>query len=122
MGLWSIKYSRAHEPFKYSFVGSSGSTFLVYRENAWLMILFDGKRHAETIREALREEIRARNLVLKLAVVQVGSHPATVAFVQQKRKFAEHLGVGFEVFSFPAHLTHAKLLQAVEKIVADKEQ
>ena len=83
------------------------------------MNILNGKKLAEEILAGLKEKIAKKGLKLKLAVVQVGENAVSQIFINQKRKACEQVGIGFELFKFPAQIGVAELKQEINKIVKD---
>ncbi len=85
------------------------------------MKLLDGKKLAEKAFKEIQEKIRSANLKLKLAVIFVGENPASQAFVNQKGKMCQAVGVGFEVHKYPEAIKTAELVQAVRGISSNPQ-
>lgn len=86
------------------------------------MKLIDGKAiaakiHTETL--AAVEELRARGCVPGLAVVLIGSDPASQAYVRSKDKKCRELGMHSEKYELPASTSQAEVLELVAKLNAD---
>lgn len=81
------------------------------------MIVIDGKKIAEKVFARLRAEPTPKKF---FAVVLAGDNPASVSFVEQKKKTAEALGVDFRWYRLPATLSQDKLRKEVGAIAAHK--
>ncbi len=81
----------------------------------------------EEVAAAMRAEMRAEvqrlqteyGVVPGLAVVLVGSDPASVSYVRGKRKACDELGIHSVERKFEADLSEEKLIEVVEKLNAD---
>lgn len=84
--------------------------------------VIDGKRVAAQIREELKGEVEAlasEGVVPGLAVVLVGSDPASEVYVRSKRKACNELGIASFDYDLPADCTGKRLLSLVEKLNQD---
>ncbi|MGV6817152.1 MAG: bifunctional methylenetetrahydrofolate dehydrogenase/methenyltetrahydrofolate cyclohydrolase FolD [Thiotrichales bacterium] len=85
--------------------------------------LIDGKKLAETIKEEIRQAVSSRiNSGLSrpgLAVILVGSDPASQVYVGHKRRACEAVGFHSQAFDFPAETSQAALLEKIDELNAD---
>lgn len=79
--------------------------------------ILDGKRLSEHILEQIKKDIRKSRLKLRLAIVQVGENPASEAFIKQKKKACEKVGIDFKLYKFQKKISQTKLKKEVENIV-----
>ena len=84
-------------------------------------MIIDGKAVAEKIKASLRDEILRSKKKIRLAVIEVGSDLVMKKFVEQKKKFAEAMGVDIRVYEIPADISTKKLREKVSEIVHIKE-
>lgn len=86
--------------------------------------IIDGKAIAATIRQRVAETVRTRlsgGLQRPgLAVIQVGSNPASSIYVRHKRQDCEEVGIRSEAYELPAQTTQEQLLTLVERLNADQ--
>jgi len=78
------------------------------------MAIIDGKTHAAAIRNA----VRLSGIPCKLAVVLVGDDPASLVYINMKKKACEEVGFDFQLFNLPADSDMeavAKLLKKLNK-------
>jgi len=83
------------------------------------MSLIDGKAIAAKINEESRlavAELQARGVTPGLAVVLVGSDPASQAYVRSKDAMCQKLGMYSEKYELPAETTQAELLARVRAL------
>lgn len=84
--------------------------------------LIDGKKVAEDVLQDCREEIAELKLsghVPGLAVVLVGSDPASTFYVRSKDKKCRDLGIHSVKHELPAETTQDELLQLIQRLNAD---
>ena len=84
--------------------------------------LIDGKRISQEIRDELKEEVQhlkeqGRNACL--AVVQVGTDPASTVYVNNKKKACAYIGIGSRSYELPEDISEAGLVSLVEDLNAD---
>ena len=85
--------------------------------------LLDGKRIAEDLLDALKLRIDARVAAGRsrpgLAVVLVGSDPASAVYVRNKRRAAEKIGIRAIDYDLPEDTGDAELLALIDRLNAD---
>jgi len=77
--------------------------------------ILDGKKTSEKILSDLKKETQKLNL--KLAVVLVGENPASVLYIEQKKKACEKIGINFKLFKFNQKISTSALKKKVTEIV-----
>lgn len=85
--------------------------------------IIDGKVISGQIREECRikaEEYRKKGIEITLAVVQVGSDPASGVYVRNKKRACEECGIHSLAYELPEETSEAELLALIEKLNADK--
>lgn len=86
--------------------------------------LIDGKSIAREIREGVKHQVDARIAAGRrapgLAVIQVGSDPASAIYVRNKRNACSEAGIVSFAHDLPAETTPEELLDLVDKLNADK--
>ncbi len=80
------------------------------------MILLDGKKLAGEILEDLKVKFSSLGNKPRLAAILVGSDPASKKFIDQKKKVAENIGVGFRVYPFAENITTNELRKRLADI------
>jgi len=87
--------------------------------------LIDGKAIAATLRQQLRAEIEQRIASGKrapgLAVILVGSDPASQVYVRNKRRSCEEVGVVSFSYDLPAETSQDTLLSRIAELNANPE-
>lgn len=84
-------------------------------------MIINGKQISREVLEKLKEEIRQKNLKLRLAAVLVSNNPGIKKFVELKGKAAREIGVDFNIFEFPETIAENLLKEEVRKAVQDEE-
>ncbi len=85
--------------------------------------ILDGKRIADTLLDSLKAQVDARVAAGKsrpgLAVVLVGSDPASSVYVRNKKRAAEKVGIQAFDYDLPAGTGEAELLALIDQLNAD---
>ncbi|MFZ9348536.1 MAG: bifunctional methylenetetrahydrofolate dehydrogenase/methenyltetrahydrofolate cyclohydrolase FolD, partial [Arenimonas sp.] len=85
--------------------------------------VLDGKRIADTLLDDLAERVRVRVNAGRsrpgLAVVLVGSDPASSVYVRNKRRACERVGIHAYDYDLPAETTDAELTALIDRLNAD---
>lgn len=88
------------------------------------MKLLSGRKVADVILQEVQREIaklKKKGHALKLSVIFVGNDPASLAYVGQKKKACEKVGIVYDEISIDAKKTTTKsLIALVQKLNADK--
>ena len=84
------------------------------------MNILDGKALSQTILSKLKKEIVENNLRPKLVIVQVGTDPASLIYIQQKQKAAISIGVDTKIVSVDSSVAQKELEQLIDKLNKDK--
>ena len=88
------------------------------------MQLIDGKVIAEKINEETKrkaEDLKRHGVVPGLAVVLVGTDPASVSYVRSKDRVSQDLGFHSKKIELPEETSEAALLQIVKELNADSQ-
>ncbi|MFH1375552.1 MAG: bifunctional 5,10-methylenetetrahydrofolate dehydrogenase/5,10-methenyltetrahydrofolate cyclohydrolase [Patescibacteria group bacterium] len=85
------------------------------------MQLLDGKRLSEKILRSIQRRVAASKCRIGLAVVLIGRHPASIAYVRQKKLAAKHVGMFFREIKLAAKTSEKRLLNEIKKLNADKK-
>lgn len=85
--------------------------------------ILDGKRIADALLDSLKAQVDARLAAGKsrpgLAVVLVGSDPASAVYVRNKKRAAEKVGIAAFDYDLPAGTGEAELLALIDRLNAD---
>lgn len=89
------------------------------------MILIDGKKIAEEIKNEIATEVRellAKELPTPhLAAILVGEDPASQTYVASKEKACREVGFTSSIYRYPENMSEAELLKAVDFLNKDEE-
>ena len=81
--------------------------------------IIDGKRISQEIKDELREKaaaLKAQGVKRCLAVVQVGSDPASGVYVNNKKKACEYVGIRSLSYQLPEETTQEELLALMREL------
>ena len=85
--------------------------------------LIDGNATAKAMRESIKERVDARLEQGKrapgLAVILVGTDPASQVYVSHKRKDCEQVGINSKAFDLPATTSQQELLDLIDQLNND---
>ena len=84
--------------------------------------LIDGKKISQQIKDELKEEVQrlkdnGKNACL--AVVQVGTDPASTVYVNNKKKACAYIGIESRAYELPEETTEEELVALVERLNMD---
>ena len=84
-----------------------------------MAVILDGKK----LRDKLLDELHLRTAKFdkkpKLVVILVGDNPASVIYVNNKRKFAEKAGIDSEIINYPSKVQEDELLNKIKELNED---
>nr|WP_301553581.1 bifunctional methylenetetrahydrofolate dehydrogenase/methenyltetrahydrofolate cyclohydrolase FolD [Desulfuribacillus alkaliarsenatis] len=84
--------------------------------------IIDGKQVSLEIRDSLTEEVKKlqkQDIQPGLAVVIVGSDPASQTYVRAKAKACNNIGIYSEVYELPEEITEQQLLEKIDELNSD---
>ena len=84
--------------------------------------LIDGKKISQEIKDELREtvaELKAQGKEGALAVIQVGSDPASSVYVRNKKRACEYIGIRSESYELPEQTSEDELLALIDRLNRD---
>ena len=85
--------------------------------------IIDGKKISQQIKDELREqvaELKAKGKEIGMAVIQVGSDPASSVYVGNKKKACAYIGIRSESYELPEETTEEELLALIERLNKDE--
>lgn len=85
--------------------------------------IIDGKKISQQIKDELKEEVAAlkeQGKTFTLAVIQVGSDPASSVYVGNKKKACAYIGIESRAYELPEETTEEELLQLVQELNEDE--
>lgn len=83
------------------------------------MEIIDGKLTSSIIKDELKEkveELKKQGKTGSLAVIQVGSDPASSIYVKNKKKACEYIGIGSVSYELSESTTKEKLLDTIDEL------
>ena len=86
--------------------------------------ILSGKEFAARIKEDAARgvaEMKAAGVLPRLAVIIVGSDPASEVYVRNKQRTCEELGIRSDYIALPAETTKEELLACIEELNVDPE-
>ncbi|MFC1595908.1 bifunctional 5,10-methylenetetrahydrofolate dehydrogenase/5,10-methenyltetrahydrofolate cyclohydrolase [Candidatus Margulisiibacteriota bacterium] len=81
--------------------------------------IIDGRAIAKKIREDLKEEVSKMEVKPGLAVVLVGENPASVTYVNMKKRACEEIGIHSFMHELAIDISEQELLALVDKLNKD---
>lgn len=89
-----------------------------------MALIIDGKVISTQIKDELKTEmdaLHARGQKVTLAVIQVGSDPASSVYVNNKKKACAYVGIESLAYELPEETTQEALLTLIEKLNGQEE-
>lgn len=89
-----------------------------------MALLIDGKKISAQIKDELKTEVatmKAEGREVTLAVIQVGSDPASTVYVGNKKKACAYIGIESRAYELPEETTETELLALIEELNACRE-
>lgn len=86
--------------------------------------IIDGKAISAAIKEELKEkveELKARDVHICLAVIQVGNDPASAVYVGNKKKACAYIGIESLAYELPEETTQEELLKLIGELNANQK-
>lgn len=84
-------------------------------------VILDGKQTSAKIIEELKAKIEAHPTNKKLAIISVGDDYGSKVYCNMKKKKAEYIGIGCEIFHFEDSATQEEVENLVTKLAGDDE-
>ena len=85
-------------------------------------IIIDGKKISTEIKDECKEKVAAykeQGIDIRMAVIQVGSDPASSVYVNNKKKACEYIGIESLSYHLEESTTEEELLALIEKLNQD---
>lgn len=76
----------------------------------------DGKQIAHKILDQAKRRAERLHVKPTLAVIMVGSNPASAKYVARKGQAAEYVGIDFYLYRFPENVTTVQLVDEVQRL------
>lgn len=84
--------------------------------------LIDGKKISTEIKDELKEKVsllKDEGREICLAVIQVGSDPASSVYVRNKKKACEYIGINSLSINYPENISEEELISQIKALNAD---
>ncbi|MCL2387334.1 MAG: bifunctional 5,10-methylenetetrahydrofolate dehydrogenase/5,10-methenyltetrahydrofolate cyclohydrolase [Defluviitaleaceae bacterium] len=81
--------------------------------------IINGTEHAAAIRAEVAKKAIGKDL--KLAVILVGDNPASIVYINMKKKACEEVGIGFELHKLPADIPESELIARIAMLNSSTE-
>ncbi len=81
--------------------------------------IIDGKKISQQIKDEVKEEVsrlKEEGVEVTLAVIQVGSDPASSVYVGNKKKACEYTGIRSLAYELPEETTEEELLSLIDEL------
>lgn len=82
-------------------------------------IILDGKTYAAHIRDQLKKKINEENLHPCLAIVTVGTDPASQTYVRNKLKACDEVGIEARQVVLPSDISEYQVIQQIRNLAED---
>ena|SRR3989338_5715796 len=86
-----------------------------------MAIIVDGRKLAADIFEKLRKQVSSFKQKPELIAVLVGRHPASVSYLNEKRKACEKIGIGFTLYQYDEDITTTQLRRKLAEVRRKKK-
>ncbi|RKW23767.1 bifunctional 5,10-methylenetetrahydrofolate dehydrogenase/5,10-methenyltetrahydrofolate cyclohydrolase [Candidatus Gracilibacteria bacterium] len=83
-------------------------------------MLINGKQIAENIYEKLKKEVSNLKSKPKMVVILVGEKSASLSYIKQKQKWANYVGIDFELIKFEENVKETELLRKIKELNNDQ--
>lgn len=100
------------------------SLFIRFKRRKQMYQIIDGKKISQEIKDELKEKVtalKAEGKSICLAVIQVGSDPASSVYVGNKKKACAYIGIESLAYELPEETTQEELLALVRKLNGDSK-
>lgn len=87
-----------------------------------MALIIDGKKISQEIKDELKEkvaELKKEGTEIALAVIQVGSDPASSVYVGNKKKACEYIGIRSESYELPEETSQEELIALIDRLNSD---
>lgn len=82
-------------------------------------MIIDGKQIAQDIAQKLKEQISQLSTPPKLQIILIGENPASLIYVNQKKKKGEEIGIDVEVTKFDQKVEEEKVVEEIGRANGD---
>lgn len=89
-----------------------------------MALIIDGKKISAEIKDELKikaAKLKEQEIEVTLAVIQVGSDPASTVYVGNKKKACEYIGIKSLAYELPESTTQEELVKLVQRLNEDDD-
>lgn len=83
-------------------------------------MLINGKQIAKQIYDELKNEVQSKSIKAKLSIILLGNNPSSLRYIQQKEKWAQYVGITFELIKFEENTSEQELIKKIYELNNDK--
>lgn len=83
-------------------------------------MLLDGKKLRDELLIKYKEEIKNKNLKIKLAIIEVGENDASKIYIKNKIKYCGEVGIETKVYNLDNDIEEDKLIDLINELNSDK--
>lgn len=83
--------------------------------------ILDGKKLRDKIFRDLKAQVELMPVKPLLAVILVGDNPSSKIYVDNKKKYAEQLGIKSVIYKYPKTVSETELLDKIQDLNADED-
>lgn len=83
--------------------------------------ILDGKKLRDKIFRDLKAQVELMPVKPLLAVILVGDNPSSKIYVDNKKKYAEQLGIKSVIYKYPKTVSESELLDKIQELNADED-
>lgn len=84
------------------------------------MVILNGNKLSKKLLKNISEEIKQKQLKLKLAVILVENSLVSKSYINKKQQVCKMVGINFQLFNFPSDIDKNELKKEIKKIGEDK--
>ncbi|ATU05784.1 hypothetical protein BKN14_05120 [Candidatus Gracilibacteria bacterium HOT-871] len=84
-------------------------------------MLINGREIAENIYNELKKEISELSQKPKMAVILVGENSPSMRYIEQKKKWADFVGIDFELINYPTNVSEKEVLGKIKSLNNDEK-
>ncbi|PZM82189.1 bifunctional methylenetetrahydrofolate dehydrogenase/methenyltetrahydrofolate cyclohydrolase [Candidatus Gracilibacteria bacterium] len=83
-------------------------------------MIIECKKIAENIYKDMKIEVEKMEIKPGMAVILVGENPSSLRYIEQKRKWAEYVGIKFDLIKYSENVKEIELLNKIKDLNKDK--
>ncbi|MBS9775247.1 bifunctional 5,10-methylenetetrahydrofolate dehydrogenase/5,10-methenyltetrahydrofolate cyclohydrolase [Candidatus Gracilibacteria bacterium] len=79
-------------------------------------MLINGKQIAKNLYNETKKHIEDLNSPVQLDIILVGDNSSSLRYIKQKKKWAEYVGIAFQLHHFPENTSENTILEKIEEL------